>query len=777
MKINLFGNSVDLGGFGGKNRQININTPKIFEDTYNTIKREANKVKVPKIKLPKITNPFQPDRSQSSGGGESNRSIADRLGINYDTTSRGQDPTSPASVTRSSAPSGAQNLAKPYTQEKDRHQSASLNVGVNAQAESAPGWIRLSVRVAGEVAGGALFGSGGDSVTLVFNVDTPGEVDDKVQQQINAVKQAIGFLPSQFPTSPSGIIPSQIKSINSVGLNLTKTRFGKKIGGSSPQDWSKEFNFTPVPIPAGEGIGIDLDSLPPVKIRVEVRPNEWIQNATSGIMGDRPRDTVTIPLSAFVREIRMDEFSCAQLFENAEATLDALEFKLNPADKMLDRELEALDNIRQEMAREAGAGPGARLKELSSSDIGSMAQSRLAQFRTRASNAQSEPIDLTRTRQELSLVQNEIDNLGMKKCRSKFGDRASNIEDLLGQVSTKSQRIRGLRQDIIQLTEGVELLPCADINPDIDSEIQNLRGRVRKLTIKNPDGVVQTMNDVRELRSRIRSNLEDGGGCQNQMVARVDSLDGLLKDMMAQIEMNQNQQLRNPFDWDLDIPKAEDDEPTRLTCEDVPKSLRNAVSGFEAERDQYLSTSRRRRSQEERRRLLQDGNDIVSELQADIPSRNPCKSDLMSRVNQALGEVERGETQSGEATPCSQKFPSTEQKVEEFEETILRMRGVITKGEFDNILSQSEDVIWELKDEVPEDDACREQLVERVRSAIKRVGKLNSSVRVQRIQDNSDVQQTRQTLKDLESRLNEITGEQRTDISDLLDRNVPENLS
>ena len=655
-----------------------------------------------------------------------------------------------------------QQSSNTYNSVNDHNDSESLSVNVDASTVTRPGYIRLNVETEGKLGvgfGDLATGFNRDTVNLVFTIDIPGEVDDKLRSQISSIKSTVGYLPNQFPSTPRDLVPSDLKNLQSVGIKLWTGAFGNRLAGQTPVNWSREFNFEPVPVPNMPNDQWDIDDLPPVKIRVEARPREALQNAASGAFNDRPWDTVRIPMSAFVREVDMGQFSCSELFQDTVANIDSVEQDIRPARERLRQEVNDIESIRDQILSSAGGSSGGRLKDLRPRDIAQLDGSRLQQFKRRAQQAEPEPIDLSSTRSDLSGVQREVDRIELEKCRSNLGDRTRQLERWMSDITDMSQTVRGLKEDIIGLTEGVDILPCADVHPEVDSQIQSLRDDIRSLSFDNPEGIRNTLSDVRGARERVQNRTDSGGGCRYQFESQLDSMESDLKRELQRLGEGGMPEMP---DWMQDGYGGE-----TPTCENVSRSIRNQVAGIESEVEQYKSMPARRRRSAERNRILQDGNDTISEIQSRVDSANPCKSELMSRVNQSLSQLESVGSQSEGQAPCSQRYPSAEKQVERFEERVLRMRGVMTKREFDKVISDSENVISTIQRNVPQGDPCRTELVERVRSASRRVGRLNSTIRTRTVVSKQDRKNTRQSLKDLQSRLDQLVGRQQTSIEDM----------
>lgn len=272
------------------------------------------------------------------------------------------------------------------------------------------------------------------------------------------------------------------------------------------------------------------------------------------------------------------------------------------------------------------------------------------------------------------------------------------------------------------------------------SEIEAMRTAVEDFQIAGiPDSIgitdisvsSSTIRSAREINtqlsptpSQLSSNLESislsqvGAACTPEFRERIRQQESRINQLRSNLRLARQimSNLRSLL------------EPQAVDCaEEVPNALRNRVSNFETDVEQFINRDPTRRTEDRKSNLVSEGQSILEEVNnIDIPDE--CRTGLVDRVRNSLQNATNAEI----AIDCAREVPNrVRNRVSGFETDVDdfsgRSRRARTQDRKNNLLSEGRSILEELNNiDVPEE--CRTNLVDRVQQSISQLENVRSRV-------------------------------------------------
>ena len=174
---------------------------------------------------------------------------------------------------------------------------------------------------------------------------------------------------------------------------------------------------------------------------------------------------------------------------------------------------------------------------------------------------------------------------------------------------------------------------------------------------------------------------------------------------------------------------------SRPGCPEVKTRLKNAVETFEVDASTFVSKRLSQRTKEKRDRLIQQGNEVRSRVNENVPEENTCKDKLRNRINTQLQRLRTSRIRPTVAKPCEDRFTETGARLEAFEDRVLNLTAPVTPQQIQLISESGDEVITMIRNNVPADDECRKKMINRVRRLINRTRSLTAQVRIEEAQE------------------------------------------
>lgn len=526
-------------------------------------------------------------------------------------------------------------------------------------------------------------------------------------------------------------------------------RFSEDIGALEllPQSDSFGLEFEPVRVPSVERSPVD-DMLSPVNMTIEIIPTGILRRFVSQL----PSVDIEIPPNAFVEEVDINDFGCENIYSNVESQLSRLEQKTVNLEQ-LEEDVSELESIKQEILSSSTVGS---LSDINRDSLQGVSREIVTDWRNRAQEVEPDPIPGTGTISSLSSdidnVDSTIEQMPGGGCKGGFVSREMDVRNDLRRLDTLSDRARELKREILDnLPRPGQIpgVPCIerDFNgvsgQQIVSGLDSLESSIDELSRISINAT--TVEDFRDNLQGVTSNLESvesdissipsENECFGQFMSRLRNLRGELQD----------QRNRLP------------DVGIELDCSDVPQFIRNSVAEAETA---ARSFSNARASSITRRRFnriksnIEDARSIVEDR---VDEENPCKEQLLGRLDSAESIIGDSFPPERGALSCDSEFPTIDERLTRFEEDVIDLDPPVDTETFEDMLNRADGIIQQIEDNVDR-ERCARQFTRRVDGILSRVGDVGARTRVVTAAELTEeqVDERREAISELENRLGQI---------------------
>lgn len=466
-------------------------------------------------------------------------------------------------------------------------------------------------------------------------------------------------------------------------FNLSSSTISSLIRGRFPETsaFSVTRDFPPIGFLGGE-VGVDSGTIDLPELSIPDVPGFSIEDAIERVANETGRDVrpqlrftiksdsfidrllagsvsvpVPIPIEDLIQTRDVGDFSCGELYSDAQQAITNLRNRINPLVSRTRRDLNRLENIAGRL-EDAGStftsferrsifGDGG-IPDLSGIDIQQvqeLGESTLRQMREDAQAVNPRPINLAATRNDLRNLRNRIEGLERPQCVDEFMDRFEDLQDNFDLIEDRLDQIRELRDEILGLLSISNLSelfdierptgPCSDRFSTVSSRIQSLSRSVRNFQNTNiRDRSASRFRSLRDEVERTEDLIEsrvDDASCAQQFFDTVDSLDDTLRSAFESSTVN-------------------------LPCEDQVPRLANDIEDFQEDvvrvdpRDAPRQAGRLARRGRDLAERVRDADNITgdcadefaSELEAAIDGLEDTAPEVRIRIpGQARGRSER----------------------------------------------------------------------------------------------------------------------------------------
>lgn len=521
------------------------------------------------------------------------------------------------------------------------------------------------------------------------------------------------------------------------GFDVSPFSRTAQINAGETERINSVVRFQPMVIPVPEGVSL-VDTL---EDRLGGR------QPSINFTFDMPKDSnltrvqetysVDVPLTAFVEE-REITLNCSQLYSDTINQIETLranaQSKLNGVQDAR-RRLESFGNELITNAR-SNVGGGSlvdRLGNLSPTDLANSNTSRLQKIRSNVEGIDTREQAVSDIREQVEDLRSEVRNNMEDRCVSELNamDKLDQIDSsILGSLENISSEVAELKSNILDALRNIESIDCGDVYSSLDEEINQLESTIGVGVITGSLGAnltadrFESLNEqVNEAERKLNERVDVGSPCNAEFGSRINDLRSELR------------RVSNEFG-----------DRIELSCADIP-NLRSDVDSFEGAVQNFTSKDQLARLPEDRDRLIEEASDVISRIRQQASDDNPCKQQLISRVNRALSQVRRAGVRPRTAIPCEQRFESVGQAVEEFENQILSLSPPVSPDQMQSVASQGNQLVEDIEENVPADSDCRVELSERTRQLVERAESLTAQVRIDTEQA-TESQERREELVD-----------------------------
>lgn len=288
------------------------------------------------------------------------------------------------------------------------------------------------------------------------------------------------------------------------------------------------------------------------------------------------------------------------------------------------------------------------------------------------------------------------------------------FDTLQGRIDDMRSRLQQLRQE----APDQDILGCEDVSDSIVSALNDFESSASNFAATKQGNKADLLNTADAIRDRIENEVEDNNPCKQQLLDRVSSA----VSSVTQVERG---------------------------CSDIPRRYRDAVSSFQGAVAQFTSKDQLARLQEDKTRLLDESDEVISQIQDNVNDRNPCKSELLSRARNARGELRATAIRPETAVPCDQRFQGVGNALNSFEDQVLQLSAPVSPEQVQSVANEGEQIIQQIENNVPADDPCRSEMSQKVRTLVERVQSLTTQIRVETEEQDRGAQRREELINQL----------------------------
>lgn len=399
------------------------------------------------------------------------------------------------------------------------------------------------------------------------------------------------------------------------------------------------------------------------------------------------------------------------------------------------------------------------------------------------------PIGITTRRSVLQ----ELQSLN-QELQSTVGEESSCFNEFRSRVETAQSRLKRFDVDY----------ECGQRFSSIDSDLSEMEGLVgvgdRTPEIGQPVEAsrITTIGDkIGSLSSRINDQIDDSEPCKSgfqsrlqaiaqqatniqvqdvrdfdpddlenieaelppELAATIRSLQSTIESLQDRIEERENDtELPGGGGGGGSLPGGGIIGPGAGTCSDAPRQIRNRVATFREDVDHYTSKNRSERAEGRRTELLNEAGDLRQQVKEQVPDGNACEEELLSRLDQFESTLRSTEVRTEQQVPCSQRYSDIDQQVRSFERDVINMRRPVPPGQLDNLISQGEELVESIREDMPDGDSCESAFVGSVESAMERISGFEQRLNITAEGIDEARQERRSRVQELIDELEELEG-------------------
>lgn len=636
-------------------------------------------------------------------------------------------PASGGTTTGTIFPGGQSQITKNKTASGTGVNHMSINL-----VES-PGELKYSYNISGNLSTSTskiqqlLSGHAGSEPTtahLRVNITGLSKLKNAISSSLtNAISSATG-VPSQFINGhQQGSLVSGYAFDTSIPLSLRAT-IGGSAGrfispfantvtevGHSPVTGSKDITFTPIKIPAPKGFDLrrHISGVPMPKLKFTVAPVNLVESA----LGNKASVQFELDPGLFVEKINLGSFNCTSIFNNADSKITSVESDVTSFSHRVSGIKKQINSIKNKVLSEANANS---LSSISKKDILNLQKSQFQGDQTVINEAQSLRSDLQNLRGSVSnLKSNTVDNIHYPRCKSGFTDRISSMNNVLDNAKSEISTIENDIPELKKVISSVGSINCSQAYSDISSSLDSVKSKIGLPT----SGSVLSQNiPSRITNNQITSAISDLNNTVNK-INQIPSSSPCSNKFMSEVSSIRQK-----------VSQFNTGQTSVLGCSKLSSNMRSRISSFVSAAKTFQSTSINNRSQSKRQKLISEGTSLVNDIQSLGNVSQSCKQQKLSQIHNSLQIVKSSGVKPSAPKPCKDQYPNISSNISTYEARIQNLSPPIHQSEFNSIAKSGDQIISQIKNTVPQNSNCRQQLISEINSYTQRAGRLEQNVRV-----------------------------------------------
>ena len=505
------------------------------------------------------------------------------------------------------------------------------------------------------------------------------------------------------------------------------------VGGTG--SGSESWNFTPItiPVPSEESVidEINDDNLP--RIAVTVSTPRLIR----GLGDNQETVRVSIPPEAFIREESF-EVTCETQFSDIISEIDRLQAGVSGAERGSNSAYTNITDYATEILNRVGERTSGspeqlakRLDNILYANVAASGNQRLQEINTEVQQIQDYVSKASQFENARNSLQQKIDLKVGSGCTGELEQRLNQATGDIDIIRENGQGVNTLKKALERLLSDTGDIDCTSNYGGIDDKLSELEDRLGvgsssqdiSLPLDNTE-ILDISGSFDIVSQDIQSEFDDGDVCFSVFNSRLKA---------AQSKWQEIQNLDSD-DVRKEVQETRDEvreAVEQLSCADVPSSITSAVSSVEGAVANFQTKDQLARVSEDRDRLLDELSEVRENVLDEVDDENPCKQQLLSRLDQAKSGVQTASLRPETAIPCDQRFEEVGSQINNLEDEVLSLEPPVTPSQIQDIASLGDQITSNIENNVPVEDPCRAEMVERVNQLTQRVQSLSEEVRVE----------------------------------------------
>lgn len=342
-------------------------------------------------------------------------------------------------------------------------------------------------------------------------------------------------------------------------------------------------------------------------------------------------------------------------------------------------------------------------------------------------------------------VQEDITDIDSRLNRAR-----GNLNERLQTLRAQENRLRaGIGEDIS--VDSLKRLDRSDISSLGEDAVSDIQNTVEEVNVREIDAD-QLVRDAERIQREARN--VKFAKCRDSLSAEADRL------------MNNARSLEDRYETAIELKSAITDllggdiveRPNirdQITGERL-RQLRNRIASFEADVRHFLNKNRLQRDPSRKGKLINEGEDLISDIRNSDKLDGSQKSTLLNRVNETLSRIRGAGARTREALPCGSRFSSVDNDIDDFRGMVVNLKAPVRPQELERVVRRGDRLVDRIESQVPRDSGCRQGFVDEVRALTERAESLTARVRVETQTEEQAKDRSEELIRELLNSLNSV---------------------
>lgn len=516
-------------------------------------------------------------------------------------------------------------------------------------------------------------------------------VVSEINDQINTIRSAVQQTPPGMPSSAISAVAFPTPLRDGFTQDLDESTEVDDDDWDKIMERSFEFEDAVIKVPVLEGSSWGPENVGLLPLHFIVQEQDFLDTDTFDM-------AIRIPADAYIETVDISQFPCDELYPTLDSTLDRLTNEVTTVRDRVDNDLSTVSDAESTLTSEGGDSLGG----LTMRDVQSLGASTLTNIKTRVEGTDPKQSQISSLEGTASSARDSVNSMGVPRCKDRFGSRVDSVERILTTVSRRSDELKNKRSTILSLLSDISAISCASEHGEIEYEVTLLerevgaRGEERTMSFPpSTEKVQELLGDVSDVEGMVESGVDPGSPCYDEYTGRLENVKSLIQRLpedstdcgdvarsirnsvaqfasAASTYVNTDIRMRkretkeklvdegegvmntvetkvdeeNPCRSELlsrvrsnlsDVKSAGTRPESAIPCEEKHPDVVREVDSF---RDEALSI-RPPVEPEDIESVTDSGQQVISMIESEVPSDDPCRSELVSRVRGLTSRVEK----------------------------------------------------------------------------------------------------------------------------------------